>query len=172
MSSSAPLKSLVAVRQAAEASAAQALAAALQRRAAAEANQQRLDHELGSARDDLRARRRSEAGRGGPSPPATGGVETAARASERERFWARMADEIGQRSRRADAHRAGPLAEARGGADSAAATHRQAREAREVVQRLYEKSQHADRALAARRDEVASDDLATARHGRPTSRPR
>jgi flagellar biosynthesis chaperone FliJ len=159
MSSSEPLNSLLAVKQAAEASAAEALAVTVQRRAAAEANQLRLETELRSARDDLRARRL----RGRP----TGGVETAVRAAERERFWDRLSDEIAARALRGDAHRTGPLAEARAGVEAALVAHREARDAREVVQKLHEKAEAAQRLIAARREEAASDELAANRPPRP-----
>ena len=164
MSSSEPLKSLLAVKQAAEAAAAEALAVAIQRRAAAEANQLRLDTELGAARDVLRSRRRTG--------ESTAGVETAARATDRERFWGRLGDEIAERSARAEAHRAGPLPGARAHAEAALVAHREAREAREVVHKLHEKAQAARRLIAARREEAASDELAAIRHPRSPPRPR
>jgi flagellar biosynthesis chaperone FliJ len=163
MSSSAPLKSLLAVKQAAETAATEALAVAVQRRAAAEANQRRLDTELATARDDLQSRRRSG--------ESTGGVETAARAAERERFWGRLADEIGRRSLRAEAHRAGPLAESRASVEAAQVAHGGARDAREVVQKLFDKAEATQRLIATRREETASDEVAATRNPRPVPRP-
>jgi flagellar biosynthesis chaperone FliJ len=164
MSSSEPLKSLLAVKQAAEAAAAEALAVAIQRRAAAEATQLRLDTELALAREQRQARRRSG--------ESTVRFEAAARAAERERFWGRLSEEIAERSARAEAHRGGALVGARAGADAALVAHREAREAREVVAKLNEKAEAAQRLIAARREEAASDELAATRHPRPAPRPR
>src|SRR5689334_9854837 len=125
MSSPDALQTLLTVRQAAEDAAAQALAGALRRRAAAQEGQERLEVELAAAREDLRARRHAT-----PSL----GVETAAQAAARERFWRRLAEGIAARSDRARAHREGPLAEAEATATAARETHRAAREARELVQ--------------------------------------
>jgi len=161
MSSSDALQTLLAVRQAAEDAAGQALAAALRRRAAAEEAQRRLDAELGAAREDLRARRRAA-----PSL----GVETAAQAADRERFWRRLAGDIEAGAERAHAHREGPLAAAEAAVTAARATHREAREARELVQKLLDRSESDRRQIAGRRAEAALDDQSAAR-ARSSRRP-
>jgi flagellar biosynthesis chaperone FliJ len=139
MSSSDALQSLLSVRQAALDQAALALAAALRRRAAAEEAQQRLEAELSAAREDLRARRRAV--------PALG-VETAARAAEREQFWRRLA---------------GDIADAEAGAAAARAAHQEARAARELVQKLIDRAERERRLVAERRAEAARDEQAAAR---------
>ena len=154
MSSPDALQTLLTVRQAAEDAAAQALAGALRRRAAAQEAQERLEVELAVARDDLRARR-------GATPSV--GVETAAHADDRERFWRRLAEGIAAHAERARAHREGPLAEADGSATAARETHRAAREARELVKKLLERADADRRQIAERRAEAALDDQAAAR---------
>jgi flagellar biosynthesis chaperone FliJ len=154
MSSSDALQSLLAVRQAALDQAALALAAALLRRAAAEEAQQRLEAELSDAREDLRARRRAG---------ASLGVETAARAAEREQFWRRLAGDIEARTERARAHREGPLTHAEAGVAAAHAAHQEAREARELVQKLVDRADSERRLVAERRAEAARDEQAAAR---------
>jgi flagellar biosynthesis chaperone FliJ len=161
MSSSDALCSLLAVRQAALDQAALALAAALRRRTAAEEAQQRLEDELRTARDDLRARRRAA-----PSL----GVETAAQAVERERFWHGLAGDLDANADRVRAHREGPLAEAEAGAAAARAAHREARQALELVQKLLERAESERRQIADRRAEAARDDQAAARARTPRHR--
>jgi flagellar biosynthesis chaperone FliJ len=161
MSSSDALSALLAVRQAALDQAALALAAALRRRAAAEEAQRRLEAELATARGDLRARRRAA-----PSL----GVETAAQAAERERFWQRLAGDIDARADRVHAHRDGSLADAEAGVVAARAAHRQAREARELVQKLVDRADSERRQIADRRAEAALDDQAAARARMPRHR--
>lgn len=162
MSSPDALQTLLTVRQAAEDAAAQALAGALRRRAAAQETQERLEVELGVARDDLRTRRHA-------SPSL--GVETAAQAADRERFWRRLAEGIAARSERARVHREGPLAEAEASSTAARETHRAAREARELVQKLLERAEADRRQIAERRAEAALDDQAAARARVTRSRP-
>lgn len=161
MSSPDALQTLLTVRQAAEDAAAQALAGALRRRAAAQETQERLEAELGAAREDLRARRL-----GAPSL----GIETAAQATDRERFWRRLAEGIAAHADRARDHRDGPLAEAEASASAARETHRAARAARELVQKLLERADADRRQIAERRAEVALDDQAAARERATRSR--
>lgn len=154
MSSPDALQTLLTVRQAAEDGSSQALAGALRRRAAAQEVQERLEVELGAARDDLRARRQAT---------RSLGVETAAQAADRERFWQRLAEGIAARADRARAHRDGPLAEAEASATAARETHRATRAARELVQKLLERADADRRQIAERRAEAALDDQAAAR---------
>jgi len=161
MSSSDALQSLLAVRQAALDQAALALAAALRRRAAAEQAQERLEAELSAAREDLRVRRRAA--------PALG-VETAARAAEREQFWQRLAGDIEVRAERARAHREGPLTDAEAGAAAARAAHQAAHEARELVQKLVDRAERERRVVAERRAEAARDEQAAAQARTPRRR--
>lgn len=152
MSSSDALPTLLAVRQAAEDASAQALAAAVRRRAAAEEAQERLERELAAAREDLRARRQ-----------AAPGIGTAAEGAERERFWRRLADAIAARADRARAHREGPMAEAEAGVIAARVAHQAARQARELVHKLIERAEMERRQLSERRAEAALDEQAAAR---------
>lgn len=161
MSSSDALQTLLAVRQAAEDAAGQALALALRRRAAAEEAQQRLEAQLATAREDLRARRRAA--------PLLG-VETAAQAADRERFCQRLAGDIEAAVERVRAHREGPLAEAESGVTAARVSHREARAARELVQKLLDRAESDRRQIAGRRAEAALDDQAAARARTPRSR--
>jgi len=154
MSSSDALQSLLSVRQGALDQAALALAAALRRRAAAQEAQQRLEAELSAAREDLRTRRRAA--------PALG-IETAARAAEREQFWRRLAGDIEARAERARVHRQGPLTDAEAGAAAAQAAHQEARAACELVQKLVDRAEGERRLVAERRAEAARDEQATAR---------
>jgi len=163
MSSPDALQTLLTVRQAAEDAAAQVMAGALHRRAAAQEAQERLEIELGAARDDLRARRLVT-----PSL----GVETAAQAAGRERFWRRLADGIAARADHARAHRDGPLAEAEASAAAARETYRAAREARELVQKLLERADADRRQTADRRAEAALDEQAMAQVTRGRRSPR
>ena len=160
MSSSDALQSLLSVRQGALDQAALALAAALRRRAAAEEAQQRLEAELSAAREDLRVRRRA---------PALG-VETAARAAEREQFWQRLAGDIEVRAARARAHREGPFTDADAGAAAARAAHQAAHEARELVQKLVDRAERERRVVAERRAEAARDEQAAAQARTPRRR--
>jgi flagellar biosynthesis chaperone FliJ len=161
MSSSDPLDTLLAVKKAAEDAAAEALAGAFRRCAAAEATQLSLDSAFGAARDDLRARRRAA---------VSVAVETAARAGERERFWSRLAEGIAVRNARARAHREGPLAQAQASVAAALATHRAAQVARETVQKVAERAESARRLIAGRRAEAALDEQTQAT--RPARVPR
>jgi flagellar biosynthesis chaperone FliJ len=153
MSSSDPLQTLLAVRKAAEAAAAEALAGALRRRAAAEGAQLSLDVALRAARDDLWVRRQAA---------ASMDVEIAARAGERERFWARLAEGIAVRAARARAHRHGELAAAQADAAAAQAAHRAAQGARQQVQKVSERAASARRLITGRRAEAALDEEAQA----------
>jgi len=156
MSSSEALETLLAVRQAAEEAATQALAAALRHRAAAQEAQERLEVELAAAREDLRARR-------GAAPR----VGTAAGGADRERFWRRLAEGIAARAERARAHREGPLRDAEAGLTAARGAHQTAREARELVQRRFDRVEAERRQVSERRAEAALDEQAAARRPRP-----
>ena len=149
MSSLDRLQSLLTLRQAAEEAAGQRLAERGRARAAAEAEQQRLQAQGIEARRALRAQRRSGA-------PVTG--ERAAESLARQRYWGRLAAEVDALCARAAAHRAGALAGAIEAERGARAAHAAAIRARQTAEKLWQRRSEAQRRLAARRSEAALED--------------
>jgi hypothetical protein len=144
---------LVALRAAQERRAERALAAAVAARARAEAQQAERVAAVGEARRNLdggRAGARAEA--------AAGATESAAAALGRQRFRARLTDELAARARALADHRAELLEPALRAEAAAREAYLGARRRREAVEKVAARRESTRRRELDRREEIAVED--------------
>jgi flagellar biosynthesis chaperone FliJ len=147
------LASLLNLRRDAEDEAKRAFGQASLARAAAEAEQERLERAIVEARDRAAGERRRLAG----LP-----LEQASQGLDREHYRQRLQAEIARAVQRAAQHRDGPLAEAQASEAAARDAYTLARQEREALDKVKARQEAEQRRVADRRAEDAAGDLAQA----------